>query len=46
MYVAKTKELISLAITTKLILVFVFTYAKSLFSQDAPHICFFLMYGW
>ena len=35
MYVAKTKVLISFAVTAKLICVFVFAYAKSRFSHDA-----------
>ena len=35
---AKTKALISFAVTAKLICVFVFAYAKSLFSHDAAHI--------
>ena len=35
MRVAKTKALISFAVTVKLICVFVFAYAKSLFSHDA-----------
>ena len=39
MYVAKTKALISFAVTAKLICVFVFAYAKRLFSHDAAHIC-------
>ena len=34
-YVAKTKALISLAVTEKLICIFVFAYAKHLFSHDA-----------
>ena len=34
MYVAKTKALISFAVTAKLICVFVFAYAKSRFSHD------------
>ena len=34
-YVAKTKALISLAVTAKLICVFVFAYAKCWFSHDA-----------
>ena len=34
MYVAKTKALISFAVTAKLICVFVFAYAKRLFSHD------------
>ena len=38
MYVAKTKALISFAVTAKLICVFVFAYAKSRFSHDAAHI--------
>ena len=37
MRVAKTKVLISFAVTAKLICVFVFAYAKCLFSQDAAH---------
>ena len=37
-YVAKTKVLISFAVTAKLICVFVFAYAKSRFSHDAAHI--------
>ena len=36
--VAKTKALISFAVTAKLICVFVFAYAKNLFSYDAAHI--------
>ena len=36
-HVAKTKALISFAVTAKLICVFVFTYAKSRFSHDAAH---------
>ena len=34
-YVAKTKALISFAVTAKLICIFVFAYAKSQFSHDA-----------
>ena len=34
---ARTKALISLAVTAKLICVFVFAYAKSRFSYDAAH---------
>ena len=34
---AKTKALISFAVTAKLICVFVFAYAKSLFSHDEAH---------
>ena len=36
--VAKTKELISFAVTAKLICVFVFAYAKNRFSHVAAHI--------
>ena len=36
-YVAKTKALISYAVTAKLICVFVFAYAKCWFSHDAAH---------
>ena len=36
-YVAKTKVLISFAVTAKLICDFVFAYAKSRFSHDAAH---------
>ena len=36
--VAKTKALISFAVTAKLICVFVFAYAKSRFSYDPAHI--------
>ena len=35
--VAKTKALISFAVTAKLICAFVYAYAKSRFSQDAAH---------
>ena len=35
---AKTKALISFAVTAKLICVFVLAYAKSRFSYDAAHI--------
>ena len=38
MYVAKTKALISFAVTAKLICVFVFAYAKIRFSHDAAQI--------
>ena len=38
MYVAKTKALISFAVTAKLICVLVFAYAKSRFSHDEAHI--------
>ena len=37
-YVAKTKGLISCAVTAELICGFVFAYAKSWFSHDAAHI--------
>ena len=37
-YVAKTKALISFAVTVKLICVFVFAYAKCRFSHNAAHI--------
>ena len=37
-YVAKTKALISFAVTAKLICVFVLAYAKSRFSNDAAQI--------
>ena len=36
--IAKTKALISFAVTAKVICVFVFAYAKSRFSHDAAHI--------
>ena len=38
-HVAKTKALISFAVTAKLICVFVFAYAKSRFSHNEAHIC-------
>ena len=38
---AKTKALISFAVTAKLICAFVFAYAKSQFSHDAAHIRLF-----
>ena len=38
MRVAKTKALISFAVTAKLICVFIFAYAKSRFSHDDAHI--------
>ena len=44
MYVAKTKALISFAVTAKLICVFVFTYAKRWFSHDAAHLFLILVY--
>ena len=36
--IAKTKALISFAVTAKVICVFVFAYAKSRFSHDAAHL--------
>ena len=39
MYVAKTKALISFAVTAKLICIFIFAYAKSRFSDVEAHIC-------
>ena len=42
-YVAKTKALISFAVTAKLICVFVFAYAKSGFSHDAAQIILCLL---
>ena len=38
MYVAKTKELISCAITAQLTCAFVFACAKSWFSHDVAHV--------
>ena len=38
--VAKTKALISFAVTAKLICVFVFAYAKSQFSHNKAHLIF------
>ena len=38
MRIAKTKGLISIAVTVKLICVFVFAYAKAVFFQDEAHI--------
>ena len=43
--VAKTKALISFAVTAKLICVFVFAYAKSRFPHDAAHIIQSVFYG-
>ena len=37
-YVVKTKALISCAVTTQLIWIFVFPYAKSMFSHDEAHL--------
>ena len=49
-YAAKTKALISLAVTAKLICVFVFAYAKCWFSHDVAQMlcCYDLMCrsGW
>ena len=45
LYVAKTKALISFAVTAKLICVFVFAFAKSWFSHDAAHIMFANIYN-
>ena len=39
-YVAKTKALISFAVTAKLICVFVFAYAKCWFSHNEAHLVF------
>ena len=39
-YVAKTKALISFAVTAKLICVFVFAYVKIWFSHDEAHLLF------
>ena len=39
-YVAKTKALISFAVTAKLICVFVFAYTKSRFSHDKAQITY------
>ena len=41
--IAKTKALISFAVTAKLICIFVFAYEKSQFSHDAAHFAFFFM---
>ena len=43
MYVAKTKALISFAITAKLICVFVFAYAKIQFSHNKAHFSVILL---
>ena len=45
MYVAKTKALISFAVTAKLICVFVLAYEKSPFSHDATHLLLFQQAG-
>ena len=41
-YVAKTKALVSFAVTAKLICVFVFAYAKCWFSHDAAQMVFLI----
>ena len=41
--VAKTKVLISLTVTVKLICLFVFTYAKSWFSHDEAQVMLMLL---
>ena len=41
--VAKTKALISFAVTAKLICVFVFAYAKSRFSHNEAHLWYILL---
>ena len=43
--VAKTKALISFAVTAKLICVFVFAYAKSRFSHDEAHMYLMITEG-
>ena len=43
--VAKTKALISFAVTAKLICVFVFAYVKSRFSHDVDHLIFNMYEG-
>ena len=45
MYVAKTKALISFAVSAKLICVFVFAYAIRWFSHDVAHIEFTLKHA-
>ena len=45
-YVVKIKALISFAVTGKLIGVFVFAFAKSLFSHDAAHIFHTNIFQW
>ena len=42
---AKTKALISFAVTAKLICVFVFAYADCWFSHDAAHFNTLIIYG-
>ena len=44
MHVAKTKAMISFAVTAKLICVFVFAYADCWFSHEAAH--FFYQFFW
>ena len=43
--IAKTKALISFAVTAKLICVFVFAYAKSRISHDEAHIISLVSYS-
>ena len=46
-YIAKTKKLISFAVTAKLICIFVFTYADCWFSHETAHmkrVCVFSIY--
>ena len=45
MYVAKTKAMISFAVTAKLICIFVFAYSKRWFSYDAAQICFAVIFN-
>ena len=42
-YLAKTETLISCAVTVQLICTFVFTYAKSRYSNDAAHISLYIL---
>ena len=43
-YIAKTKALISCAVTAQLICVFVFAYAKSRFSHNVAHLLIFIYF--
>ena len=45
MYVAKTKALVRCLVTTQLICVFIFAYAKSRFSHDEAHLSFSSFYN-
>ena len=48
-YVAKTKALVTSAVTAQLISAFVLAYAKRRFSHDTAHMCFLLsdwLYVW